>query len=101
MIAYEIIVNHQRDQKSTRQIVKPGDANFKEVVFQRNHKQCQYAADQRVKLRNGHTRGTITEIISDINQIQWQNNKPLFVRVKFDNGQEIIVNHNQLKRSKK
>jgi hypothetical protein len=100
MIKYDIIVNHPHDQKNTKVIVKPGDTNFHEIVFQRNLKACQYTAGQRVKQRGGHIRGTILSIERDITKINWSKHKPMFVEVLFDDKTHVLCNPSQLKRTK-
>jgi len=93
-------VNHARDQKVTRQIVSPNDPQYKEIVFQRQVKACPYLAGQRVKVRRGHQRGYIKEIIKDLNEVQWENNKPHFILVEHDDKKFVVYNPSQIKRSK-
>ena len=98
MIEYEIVVNHRHDQKLTPAKVTPRDTNYKDVVFQRQLKVCNYQPGQYVKVRRGHERGVILEIIEDINKINWYQNKPQFVKVDFGNGKILMCNPSQIKR---
>lgn len=102
MISYKIIVNNTADVRKPLQpqIVKPGDTNYKEVVFQRNLRVCHLKTGERVKIRGTATRGVIKEIITDINQVNWDTKRPSFVHVQFDNGESRLCNPSQLKRSK-
>lgn len=101
MIEYEVIVNHKRDTPPPRETVTPGDTSYKEVVFQRNLRACNYEVGQRVKERGGHMVGTIQHIEKDINRINWSKNRPMFVAVEFDDGRKVYANPSQLKRTKR
>lgn len=101
MIEYEVIVNHKRDTAPTRDVVAPGDNNYKEVVFQRNLHKCTYDVGQRVKERGGHMVGTVTKIEKDISLINWSKGRPMFVAVEFDDGRKVFANPSQLKRTKR
>ena len=100
MIEYEIVVNHKRDQKPARKVVEPTDSDFKTVVFQRQLRACNYKDEDRVKIRGTNTRGIILRIEEDVNRVNWVNNRPMFVQVRFDNGEVKMCNPNQIKRSK-
>lgn len=101
MIEYEVIVNNRRDTPVKRDVVSPGDNNYREIVFQRNLHACAYTAGQRVKERGGHRVGTIAKIEKDINSINWVKNRPMFVYVEFDDGVILLCNPSQLKRTKR
>lgn len=98
MIEYEIVVNHRHDQKLSPAKVTPRDANYKEVVFQRQLKVCKYEPGQYVKVRKSAKRGQILEIIEDINQVNWLHNRPQFVKVDFGKDGVMMCNPSQLKR---
>ncbi len=102
MISYKIIVQNGRDQRTVdnRTVVTPSDDNYRDVVFQRNLNVCHLSAGDRVKLRKGHSRGTVKEVINNIKHISWQKNRPMFVVVAFDDGKILMCNPSQLKRSK-
>lgn len=100
MIAYDIIVKHDKDQKLELKIVKPGDSDFKQTIFDRNLKRVRLAEGDRVKQRGTSNRGTVSAVVRDIEHINWANNCPMFVRVDFDDGTVMMCNPSQLKRSK-
>jgi hypothetical protein len=53
-----------------------------------------------VKIRGTPQKGTIVQIHHDINDVKWDGNKPLFVRVQI--GDDVFMGHpNQLKRINK
>lgn len=101
MIEYDIIVKHGKDQPALRTVVAPQDENYKEVVFQRGLKQCRLVAGDRVKPRGSGIRGTVEEIVTDIESVNWARNRPMFVQVKFDDGKVMLCHPSQLKRSSK
>lgn len=101
MIEYDIIVKHNKDQLLNLVKVQPTDANFKQVVFDRNLARCTLKPNERVKQRGTPNKGVITSIETDINQINWHNNRPMYIRVQFDDGRVVMCNPSQLKRSKK
>jgi len=102
VISYKIIVQNTHDQRvvGSRVVVAPGDDNYRDVVFKRNLSACQYKAGDRVKLRKGHGRGSIVEVINDIKYVGWDKNRPMFIVVAFDDGKTLMCNASQLKRSK-
>lgn len=101
MIEYEVIVNNKRDTAVGREVVTPGDANYKQTVFQRNLHSCAYNEGDRVKERGGHMVGTVFKIEKDINLINWTKGRPMFVAVEFDDGRKVFANPSQLKRTKR
>jgi hypothetical protein len=102
MISYKIIVQNTVDVKNPEQrvIAKPGQPDFKQVVFTRNLKQCRYKTGDRVKVRGTAKRGNIVEILTDINVVNWVRNRPHYIVAQWDDGSTSVCNHSQLKVSK-
>lgn len=101
MYNYAIVVHHQKDKSPQRKAVHPTDADYKTTVFQRVFNACQFKEKQRVKIRRGHRRGTVVHIHEEVEEVQWENNRPLFVAVEFDDspGKYVMCSPNQLKKS--
>lgn len=78
----------------------PSDNNFKQVVLQRNLNQNHFKEGARVKIRKSAQRGVVEKIVAEADDINWVNNRPMFLQVKFDDGKVMMLNPSQLKRSK-
>lgn len=53
-----------------------------------------------MKIRKSAERGVVERIVGDINDVNWVNDRPMFLQVKFDSGKVMMLNPSQLKRSK-
>ena len=102
MISYKLIVQNTADVKQPEQrvVVKPGEPNFKEVVFKRNLTQNRFKVGDRVKMRKTSTRGNVVEIITDMSLVTWVSNRPYFLVVQWVDGTCSMCIHTQLKPSK-
>ena len=84
--------------------LKPADVSTvdgKALILQRSINGCQFRGEnERVKIRRGHKRGNVLEIIYDKDKVNWTGNKPHFVVVRFDDGDTMLCHPSQLKRSK-
>ena len=103
VITYDIIVTKNRNSSSPLKkdrAVAPSDPDFKQVVLQRNLNQNHFQEGARVKIRKSAERGVVEKVIGEINDINWVNDRPMFLQVKFDSGKVMMLNPSQLKRSK-
>lgn len=103
MITYAITVtNNQSTSSPIQQIrpVHPSDPEFKQVVLQRNLNENHYAEGARVKIRKSADRGIVERIVGSVDDINWVNDRPMFLQVKFDDGKVMMCHPSQLKRSK-
>lgn len=69
----------------------------KERAFERALSKCRFRVGNRVKIRGTPKKGTITIILSDINDIKWHGMMPQFIVVNVDNEGEILAAPVQLK----
>lgn len=102
MITFELIVS-QKDKTgspatNTSKVV-PSDPLFKPTVLERNLRVCRLKPTDRVKIRkNPRERGVVETIETDIENINWHQNRPHFIRVRFDDGRVLMCNLGQLKK---
>jgi hypothetical protein len=101
MINYKIIVSSGQNKPVNKPVKVDHTApNFKQVVFERSLRGCNYKQGSRVKLRGTNRKGTVLEVIADIESINWTKNKPHYIAVHFDDGQYGLCNPGQLRGTK-
>ena len=101
MIQYKIVSNSSTSKTKPSRSVSPGDANFQELVLERALRGCSYRSGDRIKLRGTSFRGKVINVIKEYSLISWDKGKrPLFVQILMDDGRELQVHPNQIKRSK-
>lgn len=100
MIKYRIIVSNTSDKKPLVPFKRPNEEGYKQFVLVRNIAGCHFSEGSRVKIRRGHKRGYVVKIHRKEEDVNWDNNKPMFIEVKFDDGTSYMCHHSQLKRSK-
>jgi len=103
VITYAIVVTNNQNSSSPLKEIKavaPSDPEFKPLVLQRNLNQNAYKVGARVKIRKTTERGIIERVIGNVDDINWLNDRPMFLQVKFDSGKVMMCHPSQLKRSK-
>jgi hypothetical protein len=105
MLEYRIIGKSSSKLTSVpeHQAVNPNDPNYKETVFRRAYLRLGHGFNpkDRIKIRGTALKGFIVQIYQDLELVQWDNNRPLFVEIELDGGDRRICNPSTLKRSKK
>ena len=101
MLVYKIISNGGQDDSSTLspKPCSPKDKNFREITFKRSLAGCRIKVDDRVKLRGTPKKGKVRAVYQDAVLVEWENNRPMYIEVQFDDGSINICNPGQLKRS--
>lgn len=103
MIQYQVIVTQTRNNTSATKprAVTPKDPDFRDVVFSRQINANYFREGNRVKVRGTSKYGVVIGIETDINNVNWYQNRPHFIRVRFSTGDIVMCYPGQLKRSKK
>ena len=78
----------------------PGDADYKQVVFERTMHNMQYLVGDRVKVRRTPRKGRIVSIERDINKVNWFKQRPMPLTIEFDDGETLYAHPSQIKRTK-
>jgi hypothetical protein len=100
MITYKIISNTGKKLNHEIRPVKPTDKDYKDVVYERALSRCFYREGSKVKIRRSSRRGVVQEVIKDKERVNWVNNSPYFIVVKFQDGVIEQCSPSQLKNSK-
>ena len=102
MFSYNIIVKNKRNvtKLPKEQIVDNSHPQFKANILQRAVNGNTLKKDFRVKICKSHRRGKVLQIHYKVEDINWVNNRPMFIEVMFDDGVVQMCHPGQLKRSK-
>lgn len=99
MISYRIVSKSGGRVTPLNKPVSPKDPEFKELVFRRAMRGCTFKEGDTVKIKGTPKRGTLIQIIYDINDILWVRNRPYFLEVEIPGDEENMLYHpSQLKR---
>lgn len=101
MITYKIIVSGNSNSSPDRPKYTQYGGEYKDFIFKRALSNNTLEKGNRVKIRKTPRTGTIEEIFTDPDKINWQNKLPMFIQVKFDDGVVMMCHYSQLKRSKR
>ncbi len=71
------------------------------MVFTRAFKGNRWHVGNRIKVRGTSRKGTVREVIKDLNKVEWERNRPLFIVVEMDDGVTMIGHPGQFKGSNK
>jgi hypothetical protein len=98
MISYKVVSQNSRNTVPKKRHVTPKDADFKEVVLERQLKNLPWHIGDSVTIKGTSKRATIRRYLKDYNEIIWHNNKPRFIVITMDDtGDEYSVHPSQLK----
>lgn len=103
MITYEITSSSTANLKHSRtlsKILRPEDQGYKESVFRRAFEGCKLSGLDFIKVRGTPNKGQILEVVANFNNIKWEKNRPMFLRIKV-NDKEYMAHPSQLKKISK
>ena len=96
MITYQVISNNTKTSKH------PAKFLSKQEIFTRVFNNTKHLkAGQYVKIKRTPNKGVVVEIIKDMERVNWQSNRPFFVLLKMDTGEEVLAHPSQLKNVRK
>ncbi len=70
-----------------REALDPKDPDYKQKLFDRVRQGLRFKVDQRVRVHGSPVCGTIKRIYWNLDDVQWENDKPYFIEVDLDNGE--------------
>lgn len=97
MISYEISSTPTVPTKQTRKRPHPGDVGYRDTVLRRAFENCHLNGLDFIKVKGTPNKGQILEVVTDPDKVQWERNRPLFLRVLV-NDKEYMAHPSQLKR---
>ena len=101
MITYKIVSNSgKKNEGGTRQLLNPTSPGFKELVFRRVLAKCNFQEGQWAKVRGTSKRVKIVKIITDLNNVHWEKDRPFFIEVETEDGIKYLSAPHQLHRKK-
>ena len=101
MITYKLVFNSaDSPSQNKNKFVAPNDPAFKPLVFERALSRNSLKIGDKVKIRGTNLRAEITDVIKDIDKVQWERNRPYFIWLSC-NGEEMYAHPAQLKRMNK
>ena len=92
MLTYKI-TSHEplpTGRKKGRKSLRQNDPQLKEKLFEAILQRNRLKVGDRVRVVNSSRRGTVVEIIYDINKVVWQGGNPQNIIVDFDDGKTEI-----------
>ena len=83
--------------------ILPTNPKFKEVTYNRVFESCRFFAGDRIKMRGTSKHGVVTEVITELDKVKWDKNRPHFIVVKFDEhgDKEFLAHPSQLRKRSK
>jgi uncharacterized protein YlxW (UPF0749 family) len=100
MITYKIIVTNTPSTPK-REHVSPDQPTYKEHIFRRLLNSLSFSVGARIQIKGTPRRGHVTKIVKELSDVRWNKNKPEFIQIKMDDGQEYLTHPKTLKRSRK
>lgn len=103
MISYKILSKKLSSKQRTELLddhLRADDPEFKRKLFERLYARLKFTKGCNVRIVNTSKRGIVTKVYTDLNSIKWDKDKPFFIEVCLDDGQQVVCSPYDLTRKR-